>query len=97
MIVRALLLHPLAGLAGIASCFVVLALAGESGDLAVGAAYVVPVLAAGGATARVAHVRGRRTAAATGWAVATATLIIAATLVLMLAVLVIGFMGETSS
>jgi len=97
MILRSLLVHPLAGLAGIACGFVVLAVTGESGDTAVGAAYVVPVLAAGYATARLAHARGRRTVAATGWAVATATLIVAAALLLMLVFLVIGFMSETSA
>lgn len=97
MILRPLLVHPLAGLAGIACCFLVLAGLGKSSDAAVGASYVFPAVSAGYATARLARARGRRTAAATGWAVVTVALIVAATLLLMLVFLVIGFTNDTSS
>ena len=97
MILRSLLVHPLAGLAGIAFCFTVLAVVDESGDAALGAAYVAPTGAAGYASARLARTRGRLAPSAAGWAALTTTVIVAVTLALMLVLLVGGFMSDTSS
>jgi hypothetical protein len=89
VILRSLVIHPIAGLAGVACCFGVLAAVGESSDAAVGVAYVLPAIAAGFATAGLARGRGRGVAVAAAWGALTTTVVAATVLLLLLALLVI--------
>jgi hypothetical protein len=97
VLLRALVIHPLAGLAGIACSFALLAAVGESGDAAVGAAYVLPATAAGFATAALARSLGKGVVRAAAWGALTAAVVAVATMILLFVFLLIAAVNGAGS